>query len=217
MDVCVGVDEERKSKTDRKGRVVRDALDMVTTDFLSVYQEAGPKAAGQKTLDVIGVGSCGPRGFYGTVDVHLELEDTLARFLRTEEAILYSYDAATVPSIIPAFANAKDIVVIDDGCAYAVRLGCLLSRAKVVSFRHNDMEDLERVLRGITEGERRKRKPLNRRFVVGEGGYHQTGDGGEVEALEWVVVEEDMVVGGEVPAGALVVGVAVEVGSSCFV
>ena len=185
VDVCVGVDvdEERKSKTDRKGRVVRDALDMVTTDFLSVYQEAGPKAAGQKTLDVIGVGSCGPRGFYGTVDVHLELEDTLARFLRTEEAILYSYDAATVPSIIPAFANAKDIVVIDDGCAYAVRLGCLLSRAKVVSFRHNDMEDLERVLRGITEGERRKRKPLNRRFVVVEGVYHHTGDVAELKRI----------------------------------
>jgi len=173
----------RVNGVDGKTRVVRDALDMVTTDFLSVHQEAGPKAAGQKTLDVIGVGSCGPRGFYGTVDVHLELEDTLARFLRTEEAILYSYDAATVPSIIPAFANAKDIVVIDDGCAYAVRLGCLLSRAKVVSFRHNDMEDLERVLRGITEGERRKRKPLNRRFVVVEGVYHHTGDVAELKRI----------------------------------
>ena len=43
----------------------------------------------------------------------------------------------------------------------------------------------------------------------------EEGEGVEVEALQWVVVEEVLVVGGEVPAGALVV-VAVEVGSSCF-
>lgn len=141
------------------------------------------RAAGQKTLDVIGVGSCGPRGFYGTVDVHLELEDILAKFLRTEEAILYSYDAATVPSIIPAFANAKDILVIDDGCAYAVRLGCQLSRAAVFTFRHNDMEDLERVLKKITDDERRKRKPLNRRFVIVEGLYHHTGDIADLKSI----------------------------------
>ena len=158
------------------GVVVRGALDLVTTDWFEVSSSEQARSAGQKTLDVIGVGSCGPRGFYGTLDVHLELEDILAKFLRTEEAILYSYDAATVPSIIPAFANAKDTLVIDDGCAYAVRLGCQLSRATVFTFRHNDMEDLERVLKKVVEDERRKRKPLNRRFVIVEGLYHHTGD-----------------------------------------
>ena len=44
----------------------------------------------------------------------------------------------------------------------------------------------------------------------------EEGEGVEVEARQWVVVEEVLVVGGEVPAGALVVVVAVEVGSSCF-
>ena len=167
----------------RKKKTKSQCVDMTTTDFLEVSQDVSAKTAGQKTLDVIGVGSCGPRGFYGTVDVHLALEESLARFLRTEEAILYSYDAATVPSIIPAFANAKDIVVIDDGCAYAVRLGCQLSRATVVTFRHNDMEDLESVLRKVTEDERRKRKPLNRRFVVVEGVYHHTGDVADLKRI----------------------------------
>jgi serine palmitoyltransferase len=36
------------------------------------------------------VGSCGPRGFYGTIDVHLELEEKAAKFMGVEEAILYS-------------------------------------------------------------------------------------------------------------------------------
>jgi serine palmitoyltransferase len=156
--------------------VMQGVLDMTSTDYFNVNSFSEAAEAGQRTLDVIGVGSCGPRGFYGTVDVHLHLEDVLAQFLRTEEAILYSYDAATVPSIIPAFANAKDIVVIDDGCAYAVRLGCQLSRATVHTFKHNDMEDLDKLLMRITDDERRKKKPLNRRFVVVEGLYHHTGD-----------------------------------------
>ncbi len=153
-----------------------NVLDFCTTNFLCLAEEDSIRAAGQATLDKYGVGSCGPRGFYGTLDVHLELEDQLASFFKTEEAILYSYDAATVPSIIPAFANAKDIVVIDDACANAVRAGCTLSRARIVTFRHNDMKDLERTLDEITKKERKIKKPLNRRFIAVEGIYHNTGE-----------------------------------------
>lgn len=40
----------------------------------------------------------------------------MAQFMGTEECILYSYDLATVPSVIPAFANAKDIILCDEVC-----------------------------------------------------------------------------------------------------
>lgn len=58
-----------------------------------------------------GVGSCGPRGFYGSVSSHLELEDAMARFIGTEEAILYSDGIALMSSIIPAFSKATDVIV----------------------------------------------------------------------------------------------------------
>lgn len=58
-----------------------------------------------------GVGACGPPGFYGTIDVHLELERELARFYGTEEAIIYSQAFATISSVIPAFAKRGDILV----------------------------------------------------------------------------------------------------------
>ena len=153
-----------------------NVLDFCTTNFLGLAEEERIRAAGQATLDKYGVGSCGPRGFYGTLDVHLELENRLAAFFKTEEAILYSYDAATVPSIIPAFANAKDIVVIDDACANAVRAGCTLSRARIVTFKHNDVHDLEKTLNEITKKEKKLKKPLNRRFIAVEGIYHNTGE-----------------------------------------
>ena len=66
------------------------------------------------TINKYGVGSCGPRGFYGTIDVHLTLEERLAKFMQTQETIIYSYDLATVPSILPAFANAKDLIIYDE-------------------------------------------------------------------------------------------------------
>ena len=43
-----------------------------------------------------------------------DLQARLAKYMGTEEAIIYSYDLATVPSVIPAFANAKDVLVCDE-------------------------------------------------------------------------------------------------------
>ena len=70
----------------------------------------------EATIDKYGVGSCGPRGFYGTIDVHLDLEKRIADFMQTQESIIYAYDLATVPSILPAFANAKDLIICDEVC-----------------------------------------------------------------------------------------------------
>jgi serine palmitoyltransferase len=67
------------------------------------------------TIFKYGVGSCGPRGFYGTVDVHLDLERDLAEFLNCEEAVLYSFGFPTIASAIPAYAKRGDIIFVDKG------------------------------------------------------------------------------------------------------
>jgi 7-keto-8-aminopelargonate synthetase-like enzyme len=86
--------------------------------------------ATSKALDKYGVGACGPRAFYGTVDVHLILEQRLKSFMGTEDAIIYSYDTATMPSLLPAFASRKDVIVIDEQCPWPQRNGAMLSRAQ---------------------------------------------------------------------------------------
>jgi len=50
--------------------------------------------------------------FFTLIDVHLELEDRLAKFMRTEEAIIYSYGFATIASAIPAYSKRGDIVFV---------------------------------------------------------------------------------------------------------
>ena len=89
-------------------------MTFASADFVGLSALEHGQAICAEAIDKYGVGACGPRGFYGTIDVHLELEAEIAKFMGTEEAILYSYDCATLPSIIPVFANAKDLIVCDE-------------------------------------------------------------------------------------------------------
>ncbi len=96
-------------------------LNMVSTNFANLATHPRVQAACEAAIDKYGCGSCGPRGFYGTIDVHLDLERECARFLGTEESILYSYDISTPASAIPAFCKTGDLVVCDSGCSYAIQ------------------------------------------------------------------------------------------------
>ncbi|KAJ4732256.1 Long chain base biosynthesis protein 1 [Rhynchospora pubera] len=124
-------------------------------------------------LEKYGVGSCGPRGFYGTIDVHLDCEQKIAKFLGTPDSILYSYGISTIFSVIPAFCKKGDIIVADEGVHWAVQNGLYLSRSTVVYFKHNDMKSLENKLEEVT---RRSKHPEKvRRYIVVEAIYQNSG------------------------------------------
>ncbi|KAL4702865.1 hypothetical protein ACJJTC_009067 [Scirpophaga incertulas] len=82
-----------------------------------------------KSMEKYGVGSCGPRGFYGTIDVHLELEERLAKFMEVEETCVYSYGFSTVASAIPAYAKKKDLIFADECVWFAIQKGIDAARS----------------------------------------------------------------------------------------
>ena len=125
------------------------------------------------SLEKYGVGSCGPRGFYGTIDVHLDCEAKIANFLGTPDSILYSYGISTIFSVIPAFCKKGDIIVADEGVHWAVQNGLYLSRSTVVYFKHNDMASLASTLEKLTRGNKRTEKI--RRYIVVESIYQNSG------------------------------------------
>lgn len=88
----------------------RKCLNMSTHNYLGLEEYPEIKSSAITCIGKYGVGSCGPRGFYGTVDVHLELEERLAKFMGQEEACLYSYAFSTVASSIPAYAKRGDVI-----------------------------------------------------------------------------------------------------------
>jgi len=127
-------------------------LNFATLDPLSSSSSVVLRDVARRSLSHYGCGSCGPRGFYGTIDAHLEVESAMSDFLGTEGAILYSDGASAATSTVAAFAKRGDLLVVDEGCNEALLVGVTLSRANVRYFRHNNVRDLRRVLERVSPG-----------------------------------------------------------------
>jgi len=160
------------------------ALNFATHDFLGmscpdpgIVKKDVVKEASIEALTKYGCGSCGPRGFYGTIDAHLDLEEAIAEFTKCDGAILYSDGASCAASTVAAFAKRGDLLVVDEGVYEALGSGITLSRANVKYFKHNDMQDLRRVLERIraTDESLGRKKNDQRRFIVVEALYKNYG------------------------------------------
>lgn len=155
-----------------------DCLNLATHNYLGLLEDKQIEEASIKSLRKYGVGSCGPRGFYGTVDVHLELEERLAKFTNTEDAVVYSYAFSTIASAIAAYSKRKDICYVDEEVNFAIQKGLDASRSKVVYFKHNDMKDLETKLMEQEKEDKRnpKKAASTRKFLIAEAIYINTGE-----------------------------------------
>eukprot|EP00795_Rhopilema_esculentum_P004433 gene4433-20669_t len=156
----------------------KDCLNLATFNFLGFIGKKEIEDSAIDTLRKYGLGACGPRAFYGSIDVHLHLEEKIASYLGTQEAALYSYGFSTVASVIPAYSKRTDVIFCDDGVGFAIQKGIMASRSKVYWFRHNDMMDLERILKEQEERDIKnpKKAKSTRRFLVVEGIYANYGD-----------------------------------------
>jgi serine palmitoyltransferase len=96
-------------------------MNLATTNYLNLLASEQIREKAITTLRGYGVGSCGPPGFYGTIDVHMTLERDIANFLGTEEAIIYAQGFSTISSVIPAFCKRGDILVCDESVGFAVK------------------------------------------------------------------------------------------------
>ncbi|KFD65418.1 hypothetical protein M514_08776, partial [Trichuris suis] len=156
----------------------REYLNFGTMNFLGLACHPSVEEAAISAVRRLGVGTCGPRAFYGTMDVHLQLEDRLAKFMGTEEAALYSYGMCTVASAIPAYCKRGDVIFCDRGVHFAIQKGLQASRSRIEFFAHNDTADLERLLMIQAEKDRLnpKKARVTRRFIIVEGIYLYYGD-----------------------------------------
>ncbi|CAH2090747.1 unnamed protein product [Euphydryas editha] len=154
-------------------KIDEKVLNVGATSFLCLDKEPTIMENAIKSLHKYGVGSCGPRGFYGTIDVHLELEERLANFMQVEETCVYSYGFSTIASAIPAYAKKPDIVFADEKVWFAIQKGLDASRSTIRYFKHNDMNDLEHLLEEATA--KKELNPKRRAFLIAEAIYFNTG------------------------------------------
>jgi serine palmitoyltransferase len=165
------------SKEKNNCTLPESVLNFATLDYIATSSSTILRKTALDALEHYGCGSCGPRGFYGTIDAHLEAEEVMSNFLGTEGAILYSDGASASTSTVAAFAKRGDLLIVDEGVNEALLVGINLSRATVRYFRHNDMKDLRRILEKVRQQDLSlKRKATDqRRFLVVEGIYRNWG------------------------------------------
>ena len=107
--------------------------------------------AGLRALEKYGTGCSGSRFLNGTLDLHLELEAELAKFLGTEDCITFGTGFQSNAGIISAVVGMHDYVICDRENHASIYAGCQLSYGKLLRFHHNDMADLESCLKRVPD------------------------------------------------------------------
>lgn len=108
-------------------------------------------AASRDALEKYGTGCAGSRFLNGTLDLHVQLEKELAAFENKEEALCFSTGFSVNSGVIPAVVGRGDYIICDDRDHASIVDGRRLSFATQLHYKHNDMEDLERVLQKLPQ------------------------------------------------------------------
>ncbi|MDX9714139.1 MAG: pyridoxal phosphate-dependent aminotransferase family protein [Dissulfurispiraceae bacterium] len=117
-----------------------------SNNYLGLTNHPKVKEAAIAAIKKYGSGCAGSRFLNGTLDIHVQLEEKLAEFMRKEAAIVFSTGFQVNLGVISALVAKDDVVVIDKMDHASIVDGCRLSFGEVKRFRHNDMADLDRVL-----------------------------------------------------------------------
>ncbi len=107
--------------------------------------------AAKKALDKYGTGCAGSRFLNGTLDLHVQLEKELAAFEGKDEALCFSTGFSVNQGVLATVVGRNDYIICDDRDHASIVDGRRLSFATQLHYKHNDMEDLERVLQKLPE------------------------------------------------------------------
>lgn len=122
-----------------------------SNNYMGLTSDPRVKKAASDAAAKFGSGCSGSRFLNGTLNLHLELEEKLASFVHKEAALTFSTGFQTNLGIISAIAGRGDYIIGDRQNHASIVDGCRLSFAKLVKYKHSDMEDLERILKSIPE------------------------------------------------------------------
>jgi serine palmitoyltransferase len=161
------------------GRVARKCVNLGSYNYLGFADDWNALCAkdvnGSLQDYSVSVGSS--RVEYGTTALHRELERTIATFLGKEDALVLNMGFNTNATTIPALVQQGDLILSDSLNHTSIVSGARGSGAAIRTFRHNDMKNLESILReAVVMGRPRTRRPWNKILVIVEGIYSMEGE-----------------------------------------
>lgn len=120
-----------------------------SNNYLGLANDPRMKDAAKKAIDRFGTGVAGSRFLNGNTVLHEELEKKLAKFKRRQRALVYATGYQMNVGVVSALATQGDVVIVDKLDHASIIDGCRMSGAEIKRFKHNDMADLEKVLKSI--------------------------------------------------------------------
>ncbi|MGH2507446.1 MAG: glycine C-acetyltransferase [Ktedonobacteraceae bacterium] len=161
----------RVLETEQKATVVMDGRKVITlssNNYLGLTVHPRLRQAAIEAIERYGVGSGAVRTIAGTMSLHNELEEKLARFKHTEASLTMQSGYATNLGVISALMQEGDVIISDELNHASIIDGIRLCKSPRKVFRHKDMADLRRVL-DESQG-------ANKTMVVTDGVFSMDGD-----------------------------------------
>ncbi len=124
----------------------REMVQLASYSYLGLIGHPRIESAAKEAIDTYGTGAGGVRLLTGTTDLHEQLEARIAAYSSREDACVYSSGYVTNIAIITGLMGPGDLVLMDKLDHASIVDGCLLSGAKWRTYRHNDMDHLEKLL-----------------------------------------------------------------------
>ncbi len=145
----------------------KEVVVLCSNDYLGLANHPAVKEAAARAIGDHGTGAGASRLVAGTMELHMELEDRLSAFKKTEAALLFNSGWHANTGCIPALVSRGDDIFCDKLSHASIIDGCILSRANLKRYPHGDMNALEGLL---------KRSRASRKLVITDGVFSMDGD-----------------------------------------
>lgn len=170
--IAAGIYPYFRALSDTEGAVAhidgKDVIMIGSNNYLGLTTDPRVRQAAVDAVNRYGTSVTGSRFLNGTLELHLELDRRLARFVGKEAALVFSTGYQTNVGTITAVLGKGDYVIIDKDDHASIVDGCLMSRGEMRRFKHSDISSLERVLSELPEDAGK--------LVVVDGVYSMGGD-----------------------------------------
>lgn len=159
-------------------------LNFCSNNYLGLANHPRLRKAAKVAIDQMGIGPAAVRSIAGTTALHLELERKLAEFKGVEAALTFQSGFNANIAVIPALVGKGDLIFSDALNHASIIDGCRLSRASIVAYEHNNVDDLRRKIVETTE--------YGRRMIISDGVFSMDGDISPLPELYAVASEHDI-------------------------
>src|SRR6516225_7745990 len=154
----------------------KKVINLASNNYLGLTTHPKLREAALEATRKFGVGSGAVRTIAGTMRIHMELEEKIARFKNVEACVVFQSGFTANAGTVSAILGKDDFIISDELNHASIIDGCRLSRAKILVFRHKDMAHAEEQLASV------KDEP-GKKLLIADGVFSMDGDIGPLPAL----------------------------------